>query len=231
MAKIDQTLQEVRLDVEKNDLDKALVNLSLLYDSPDLPPLQAQAITGILDQLAAKVIYSREHLLENAYLVQTGDTLDGIADRYKVPAMLLAKINGIRDPQDLPPGRELKVLKGPFSAHISTDRSEMTMMLGGRYAGRFKVRLSDDLSRASGMFTVRNKSTQDNVAGMSMGRHWIELTNAGGDISVYMQAANDMQAAAARDRNNSHTIWLSEQDMDDVFAILSQGSSVIIQQR
>ena len=114
----------------------------------------AQAITGILDQLAAKVIYSREHLLENAYLVQTGDTLDGIADRYKVPAILLAKINGIRDPQDLPPGRELKVLKGPFSARISTDRSEMTMMLGGRYAGRFKVRLSDDLSRASGMFTV-----------------------------------------------------------------------------
>ena len=71
------------------------------------------------------------------------------------------------------------------------------------------------------MFTVREKETQDNVAGMSMGRHWIELTNAGGDISVYMQAANDMQAAAARDRNNSHTIWLNEQDMDDVFAILS----------
>ena len=55
--------------------------------------------------MAAKVIYSREHLLENAYLVQAGDTLDSIADRYGVPALLLARINGIRDPQNLSPGK------------------------------------------------------------------------------------------------------------------------------
>ena len=94
-----------------------------------------------------------------------------------------------------------------------------------------RVRLSDDLSLRLGHVHRANKSTPQHVAGMSMGRHWIELTNAGGGIPVYMQAANDMQAAAARDRNNSHTIWLNEQDMDDVFAILSHGSNVIIQQR
>ena len=55
-----------------------------------------------------------------AYGVRPGDTLDSIADRYKVPSLLLARINGISDPQNLSPGKELKVLKGPFIAKVST---------------------------------------------------------------------------------------------------------------
>ena len=73
-------------------------------------------ITEVLDAMAAKVIYSREDLLERHYGVQPGDTLDSIAEHYQVPALLLARINGIRDPQNLRPGKELKVLKGPFNA-------------------------------------------------------------------------------------------------------------------
>ena len=115
--------------------------------------------------MAAKVIYSREHLLESPYLVQAGDTLDTISDRYQVPALLLARINGIRNPQNLPPGKELKVLKGPFSAQISTDRSEMTLMLADRYAGRFSVVLNSDLSRATGIWKVREKGPSTAAAG------------------------------------------------------------------
>ena len=219
-------MQQVKLEVEKNRFDDALVNLSQLYGNPDLPPSQAaREVTQLLDQMAAKVIYSREHLLEDAYLVQAGDTLDSIADRYQVPALLLARINGIRDPQNLPPGKELKVLKGPFSAQISTDRSEMTMMLAGRYAGRFNVVLSNDLSHATGMWTVREKGPSTTAAGSGSGKQWIELSNASGNIS--MQGTNDTRVATGRDSRN--TIWLSEQDMDDVFGILSVGSSVIIQ--
>src|SRR5208337_4944054 len=125
--------------------------------SPDLPASQAREVTQILDQMAAKVIYSREHWLESAYLVQAGDTLESISDRCQVPALLLARINGIRNPQNLPPGKELKVLKGPFSAQINTDRSEMTLMLADRYAGRFSVVLNNDLSHATGIWKVREK--------------------------------------------------------------------------
>jgi hypothetical protein len=226
-AEIEQTLQKVKRDVEAGQFDHALLNLSLLYGSPDLPASQAQEITKILDQMAAKVIYSREHLLENAYLVQAGDTLDGIADRYGVPALLLAKINGIRDPQDLSPGKSLKVLKGPFSAQISTDRAEMTLKLSGRYAGRFNVQLSSDLGHAQGLWWVREKHAQANVAGGATGMPWIELNNASGTIAI--QAVNDARGATARDGGASHTILVKEQDMDDLVAILSAGSSVIIQ--
>ena len=221
---LDLVMQQVKLKVGENRFADALLILSQLYGSPDLPASQAREITQILDQMAAKVIYSREHLLESAYLVQAGDTLDIISDRYQVPALLLARINGIRNPQNLPPGRELKVLKGPFSAQISTDRSEMTLMLADRYAGRFSVVLNSDLSRVTGIWKVREKGPSTSVAGGASGRQWIELGNASGNIS--MQGTNDTRIATGGSRN---TIWLSEQDMDDVFGILSVGSSVIIQ--
>ena len=229
-ASLEPIMQQVKLKVGENRLADALLILTQLYANPDVPPSQAREVTQLLDQLGGKVIYSREHWLESPYLVQAGDTLDTISDRYQVPAMLLARINGIRDPQNLPPGRELKVIKGPFSAHVSTDRSEMTLMLAGRYAGRFNVVLSNDLSHATNLFTVREKGPPPAAGLVSPPaypgtKQWIELANAGGKISVL--ATNDTRVTTGRD--SRATIWLSEQDMDDVFGILSVGSRVIIQ--
>ena len=224
-SNLDLIMQQVRLQVEKNRFPEALLNLSQLYGNPDLPASQARVVTTLLDQMAFRVIFSREHWLEAAYLVQAGDTLESIADRYQVPALLLARINGISDPRNLPPGKELKVLKGPFSAQISTDHSEMTMMLDGRYAVRFNVVLSNDLSHTTSLCTVRDKRAPTAAAGNGTGKQWIELGNASGTIS--MQGTNDTRATSGADSRN--TIWLNEQDMDDVFGILSVGSRVIIQ--
>jgi len=220
-------MQQVKLDSEKNRFADALMNLSQLYGNPDLPMSQAQTreVTKILDEMAGKVIYSREHWLDHPYLVQAGDSLETIADRYHVPALLLARINGIRDPQDLPPGKELKVLKGPFSAYISTDRSEMTLMLAGRYAGRFNLVMSNDLGHATGFYAVRDKRVPTAATGSAAGRQWIELSNASGNINL--QGTNDTRVTTGRDSRS--TIWLCEQDMDDVFGILSVWSRVIIQ--
>ena len=63
------------------------------------------------------------------------------------------------------------------------------------------------------------------AAGNGAGKPWIELGNASGNIS--MQGTNDTRVTTGSDSRS--TIWLSEQDMDDVFGILSVGSRVIIQ--
>ena len=86
--------------------------------------------------------------------------------------------------------------------------------------------LSNDLSHASEL--VRRFATnahRQRPPGSGLGKQWIELGNASGKIS--MQGTNDTRVTAGRDSRN--TIWLSEQDMDDVFGILSVGSRVIIQ--
>ena len=53
-----------------------------------------------------------EPLLEKAYLVRQGETLPSIADHYRVPPLLLAKITDPR-PAGPSPGKPLKVVQGP----------------------------------------------------------------------------------------------------------------------
>jgi LysM repeat protein len=217
---IDAIFQQVALSANEGKLAEALMTLSSLYDNPDVPEDKAKKIVEVLDYMAAKVIYSREHLLERPYGVQPADTLESIAERYKVTPLLLARINGISDLQNLSPGKELKVLKGPFVAKVSTARGEMTMMLDGRYAGRFPVKLSADLQQASGLYHVQAKSAPSaNTAAAKP--QWIELGNNAGKIGI--------EASTASRSQNPRTLGLSEQDMDDVYGLLSVGSVLIIQ--
>jgi LysM repeat protein len=239
--RLDSIMQRVDSARHLNRWAEALLILTQIYGDPDLSPSTARVVNETLDNMAAKVIYSRENWLENPYRVQANDTLDKIADLYHVPALLLARINGIRDTQNLSAGKELKVLKGPFSAQISVDHSELTMMLAGCYAGRFNVLLSDDLVHASDMYRVREKSPHTGSGfsppGSAANKRWIELAGgapgAPGLGKISIQATNETGVTAGgapgtpgRSRN---TIWLSEQDMEDVYGILSVGSSVVIQ--
>jgi LysM repeat protein len=223
-SSIENIRQQVALKVQENKLADALLLLTPLQDNPDVPPNEARQITEILDYMAAKVIYSREHLLERPYGVQPGDTLDSIAQHYQVPALLLSRINGV-DSQNVRPGKELKVLNGPFSAYVSTERSELKMMLNGSYAGRFRSALSSDLQNVKGMYRVVDKSKTE-ANGSPSKPQWIELVQGNSSTKIGIEAAADLSSAAAA---KPCTIWLSKQDMDDVYGILSVGSVVIIQ--
>ena len=112
--------------------------LSRWYDDPRLSDQEYQALVALLNQLAGTVIYSRDHLLLPAYEVQPGDTLERVAQHYKVPWQLLAKINGVADPNQLRPGDQLKVVQGPFDAHVNLRARQLTMMLGGASPAAFR---------------------------------------------------------------------------------------------
>ena len=226
--------QAVQAKLDEGRLAEALSALSTLYDSPEVSPEQAREITDLLDRLAGTVIYSRQHLLEQPYKVRPGETLEQIAEAYKVPAQLLAKINGIRDQQRLEPGRELKVVRGPFNALIDLDKYELTLMLGGRYAGRFPIGVGRDHPNLEGSYVVRNKTVNPARYGREAspaageadggypGGYWIDLGN-----QIGIHGTNDPQnlhRAAGRG-----SVSLGDRDIEDVFGILSVGSRVIIQ--
>ncbi|HWB09215.1 MAG TPA: L,D-transpeptidase family protein [Pirellulales bacterium] len=138
-------------------LAEALVELTDMYGVPGLTPEEDAQLTDLLDRLAGTVIYSRRHLLERAYEVQPGDTLERIADTYEVPWQLLANINGIRDPRWVKPGDQLKVVRGPFNAHIDPDRFRLVLSVGGRYAGQFPIGIGEDRTIPEGEFEVQKK--------------------------------------------------------------------------
>jgi len=234
MARFDAFMDAVQSRLDQGRLAEAHLALSTLHDNPDLPAPLARRVTELLDQLAGTVIFSRGHYLEPAYHVRPGDTLELIARDYQVPALLLARINGIADQQQLRAGQELKVVRGPFSAVIHLERFELTLMLNGRYAGRFPIGIGGDAPELIGAYTVREKISNPAYYGPDganidpddprnpLGEFLLDL---GEGVALH---GTDDPASVGR-INERGIICLTPRDIDDLFGILSIGSQVVIE--
>lgn len=209
---------------------EALSTLSIFYSTPNLTGEQRSELLSRLDPLAAEVIYSRRHLLETPHRVGQNETLIEIARRYEVPWQLLANINQIQDPVTVLPGTELKVVRGPFRAEVDLALSELTLFLGDLYAGRFPIGIGNDPRPKPGTFTVQDKQesrTYYDAAGSPVppgspdnpyGNAWIDL---GGQLSIH-------GSPSTTNPTDKGCISLAADYADDLYGILSQGSSVTI---
>jgi lipoprotein-anchoring transpeptidase ErfK/SrfK len=210
----------------------ALDAASNWFDDPALPPDVDREVMRLLDTLAGEVIYSRNHLLEKPHTVGQGESLSMIAAKYGVTAELLMKINGIADPLYLPPGTQLKVIKGPFNALVDKSRRRLTLFLDGMYAGSFPIGLGRDRPIADELFSVRGKTIDPPYQGPDLmmssedpnnplGERWIEL---GGGLGIH--GTNDPQNYLSD--GGRGIIRLSPRDAEDVFDMITVGSQVVI---
>lgn len=209
---------------------EALSTLSIFYSTPNLTGEQRSELLSRLDPLAAEVIYSKRHLLETPHRVGQNETLIEIARRYEVPWQLLANINQIQDPVTVLPGTELKVVRGPFRAEVDLAVGELTLFLGDLYAGRFPIGIGNDPRPKPGTFTVQDKQesrTYYDAAGSPVppgspdnpyGNAWIDL---GGQLCIH-------GSPSTTNPTDKGCISLAADYADDLYGILSQGSSVTI---
>jgi LysM repeat protein len=229
----------VQSKLDRGDLADALLALSIWYGDPNTTDQQRSEVLPLMDQLAGTVIYSRQHLLERQYTIQEGETLDQIAEKYLVPATLLAKINGITSLEVLRAGETLKVVRGPFRAEASMTRGELTLYLRHYYAGRFPISFGDGFSGREATLAVVEKlgeQSKTDAAGQQetppenqapaghqplIGLAGAEGT-AGGTIGIHSAD----QACGPEDSHGC--IRLDPQDAEDLHAILSLGSTVTI---
>ncbi len=208
----------------------ALATLSLFYNTPDLSPVDREALISRLDPLAASVIYSRRHLLEQPHRVGANETLMEIAARYELPWQLLANVNGVDDPVSVLPGTELKVFRGPFRAEVDLAKSELTIFLGDMYAGRFGINVGDEPAPQAGTYTIQDKQTTRTFydkngspvppgdARNPYGSMWMDL---GKQLCIHGSPSDSAATPGG-------CISLRSGDADDLYGILSQGSTVTI---
>ncbi len=133
----------------------------------------------------------------------------------------------------LPPNTELKVVRGPFDAVVHLDRRELTLMLQGRYAGRFPVAVGRDQPNLEGSYTVREKALNPTYYGPDgvtinpndprnpLGHAWIGLTDR-----IGIHGVNDPQCIGRND--NRGTIGVGDRDLQDLYGILTVGSRVTV---
>lgn len=216
-------LQSAEASLAQGQLAEVHLELSAWYGEPRLAPEEEHQLTNLLDQLAGTVIYSRQHLLEPAYEVQPGDTLERIADDYQVPWQLLANINGLRDPQHLRQGEQLKVIRGPFHAVVDLQKFELVLNVGRRYAGRFAIGLGGKQQTPEGDYVVLKKVLNPTYYGDTvidandpnnpLGEFALDLGN-----QVMIHGTNDPQTIGRA--GSRGCISLADRDMKDVFDIL-----------
>jgi lipoprotein-anchoring transpeptidase ErfK/SrfK len=73
--------------------------------------------------------------------VKSGDVLDIIGRRMKVPYEMLMQINGIQRARGLQVGHAIKVIHGPFHAKVSRSTFTLDLYLQDMYVRSFKVGL------------------------------------------------------------------------------------------
>jgi LysM repeat protein len=226
----------VQADLDRGELGKALVKLSEWYGDPSLTPEETQEVETLLGQLAGDVIYEGPpaHRLAEKHVVATGETLETIAQKYNVPAQLLAKINRIPDPSAVQVGQELKVMQGPFSAIVDLGKRRMTLMLDRCYAGKFNIELDPTASIEEGSWKVDQKLLTP-VAGGVYGQPAGATVDRG--LLITSTTTPTSQPAMLRGPGSadqvsappvSRVIRFKATDVEDVYDILSVGSTITI---
>lgn len=226
--------------LQRQELAQAHQMLSQWYDSPALSPTEAQQVETLLSQLAGSVVYSTEHRLEPPYVVHQGETLQTIAEKYEVPWQLLAKINGIPAANMVQPGQELKVVHGPFSAVVELSKSQMTLMLGDRYAGRFPIVTEPAAAQSEGQWTLEQKLANPAADASGVMNASFSASTAPVDRTLVLRSDSPQAAGATISITSGPTtptgptavapavIRLSPQDAEELADILSIGSRVTI---
>ncbi|HEY3391111.1 MAG TPA: LysM peptidoglycan-binding domain-containing protein [Lacipirellulaceae bacterium] len=224
--------------LDRGDLAQAHQQLSPWYDEPSLSPVEMKNVERLLGQLAGTVVYSTEHRLQPARIVKPGETLETIAKEYNVPWQLLAKINGIPAANQIRPGQELKVIPGPFSAVVDLGRSELTLQVAGRYAGKFPVTVPVGATVSEGEWLVDQKLVAP-ASGVTQSAYTAEPPRV--DHAIVLRGSSEAAAAAVGPTlaissgsnptgagANTAAIQLSPVDAEELSDILSVGSRVVI---
>ena len=208
---------------------EALAALSVWYDDPALGLEESQRLEDLLGQLAGTVIYSQQDLLLPPHVVAPGENLAAVAGPLGVSPQLLAKINGVEDPQRLMPGEHLKVVRGPFDAIVSVSRRRVSLQLNGAYAGSFPVVVGRgylDKVGASLPVVDLQRGTAGAAAipaGTASLRRAIVLGEG-----LVIEAVDDPVAVA--DAAPQTSLVMSVRDLDELLDILGPASRVLVRQ-
>jgi LysM repeat protein len=230
---------EIQSALDRGELSRAHQLLSKWYNDDSLTPAEAEKVETLLGQLAGTVVYSTEHQLEPAYTVRPGQNLESIAKDFNVPWQLLARINGVASVDAVQPGQKLKVVRGPFSAIVDVRRSQLTLLVDGRYAGKFPVTVPPGVNVTDGKWLVDQKLaapaasfTQTANSPTSAVERTIVLRAEDGSTGKAVATGPTLTIASGSAPAGPATaaaIRISSQDAAELSDILSIGSRVTIQ--
>ncbi len=125
-------------------------------DAAELTQLRAD-LTKIGDETIFSPRVHEDDPLVSRYIIEPGETLGKIAQRFEVTAQLLGRINGIKNINRIRAGQTVKVVQGPFHAVVDKKRYTLNVMIGNTFVRAYRVGIGADDSTPAGTWKVSSK--------------------------------------------------------------------------
>ncbi len=195
-------------------------------------PEHRHVIQERIDETAAIIFTTPERQFAEPHVVDYGETLGSIAKKYDVPWQYLARLNRV-DPDDLQAGQQLKVVRGPFGAVVDLQAFCLTVHAHGWYVHCYPIGIGADNGTPTGEFKIaeklENPAWYNPDGGMvdaddpenPLGEFWLGLGN---HIGIHGTIDPDSIGQAV----SRGCIHLDDQNIEEVFALLTVGSKVLI---
>lgn len=219
---------EIEALASAGDLMGAQRELSRWYwRKPEL----RQKLLPRLNELASSIYFAPQPHVYDPYVVQPGDQLRVIAQRYKLSWEYVAQLNRV-DARKIRMGQKLKVVQGPFGAVVSLADYQLVIHQGGNFVKSYRVGVGKDGTTPLGTFVVKNKMADPTYYGPDgviahddpqnpLGERWIDI---GDGFGIHGTIEPDSIG-----RNESRgCIRLLNEDAAEVYDLLIVGSEVTI---
>jgi LysM repeat protein len=228
-SSLEDLLEQIDAQFSRGQVLAAHKQLSQLYwDQPECRP----QLMPRLERAAQQIFFSPQPHFVDPYVIQPGDRLQTIAQRYRVTWEYLASLNRM-DARRIRADQRLKVLRGPFAALVELHNFTLTIHLQGYFVRQYRVGTGKDGSSPHGRFTVLAKVVDPQytdpegrvIAGGAaenpLGRRWIDL---GDSYGIHGTIEPDSIGTAS----SRGCIRLSDQDVIEVYNFLVEGSEVVL---
>lgn len=226
-AAIREYLKIAKEKIKEGQALEVLRQLSKFYGNPRFTAEESSELVEILVLAATQVIYSQKSFLDDPYTVQPDDTVEKIAELYNIPPEFITLVNGLQPGAPLQPGRQLKVVRGPFRVLVYLDRHEMILTLNGLFAGRFWIGVGSELVQKDSDFTFTGKSlAQTGTVSMPCCDFVLTSGEPGSAPTIKIQACTDLNAIGSS--APSGMILMSQTDVQNLSALLGPKSQLLL---
>lgn len=197
-------------------------------------PRARPTIATRIERTASAIFFDPEQHFMEPYTVRSGDTLRRIGQRYDLPWQYVVRLNRV-DPRTIRPGNLLKVVRGPFHAHVDLSEFTLTILNHGHYVRHYPIAVGRDIVGRSGKFEVREKVTNPRYVDPRgrvvaaddptnpLGEHLVSLGNGCGiHGTTNPESVGHVTPVGC--------ISLRNADAAEVFDLLVPGSEVVVAQ-
>lgn len=236
---------------------RAILSEILFNYTADLKPENAAWIRAKLTDINGTFAYGKRNLtgddITALYTVKSGDRVDGIANKYKLPRGVLLQVNGLSDPRLMRVDQKMKVILGPVHARIVKHEFRLDLYVlnanGAKiYLKSFPVGLGRDDSTPVGKFHIAlNNGPGGKMAKPSwtdpetnqhynpgdpknpIGQYWMRLEGLDEATATYHGYGihGTIDAASVGKQESHGCVRLTDKDIEELFGTLYEVRSNI----